>query len=184
PYTTDLNYYIVYAKKNTMTTNLFECLTENTEGPENEVFFSSRNNTQALANNGIFRTYRLAMACTVEYAAFHVNAAGLNGGTESQKKAAVLAAMNVTMTRVNGIYERDMALTMKLVPNNENVIFITSDTFNNNSPTQVINESQNIMDGFIGSSNYDIGHTVATNTSGLAQMYSPCTNNKARGVTG
>src|SRR5690606_3407562 len=132
-YTTDLNYYIVYAKKNTMTTNLFECLVENTEGPKNEVFFSSRNNTQALANNGIFRTYRLAMACTIEYAAYHVNAAGLNGGTEAQKKAAVLAAMNVTMTRVNGIYERDMALTMKLVPNNENVIFITSDTFNNNS---------------------------------------------------
>jgi hypothetical protein len=184
PYTTDLNYYIVYAKKNTMTTNLFECLTENTEGPENEVFFSPRNNTQALANNGIFRTYRLAMACTVEYAAFHVNAAGLNGGTESQKKAAVLAAMNVTMTRVNGIYERDMALTMQLIPNNTNIIFITSDSFNNNNANTLIDQSQTVIDGFIGSSNYDIGHTVATNTSGLAQMYSPCSTNKARGVTG
>src|SRR5690606_18618191 len=138
----------------------------------------------ALANNGIFRTYRLAMACTVEYAAFHVNAAGLNGGTESQKKAAVLAAMNVTMTRVNGIYERDMALTMQLIPNNTNIIFITSDSFNNNNANTPIDQSQTVIDAFIGSSNYDIGHTVATHTSRLAQMYSPFSTNKARGVTG
>jgi hypothetical protein len=184
PYTTDLNYYIVYAKKNTMTTNLFECLVEDTDGPKNEVFFSSRNNTQALANNGIFRTYRLAMACTTEYAAYHVNAAGLNGANESQKKAAVLAAMNVTMTRVNGIYERDMALTMQLIPSNENIIFITSDNFNNNNAGVLIDQSQNVIDGIIGSSNYDIGHTVSTGGGGLAQMFSPCTNSKARGVTG
>src|SRR5690606_4716475 len=183
-YTTDLNYYIVYAKKNTMTTNPFECLVESTEDPENEVFFSPRNNTQALANNGIFRTYRLAMACTIEYAAFHVNAAGLNGGTESQKKAAVLAAMNVTMTRVNGIYERDMALTMQLIPNNENIIFISSDNFNNNNANTLIDQSQSVINGTIGFNNYDIGHTVATNTSGLAQMYSPCSTSKAKGVTG
>lgn len=185
PYTTDLNYYIVYAKKNTMTTNTFECLVESSPEPQQEVFFSPRNNTQALANNGIFRTYRLAMACTTEYAAFHVNAAGLNGGTESQKKAAVLAAMNVTMTRVNGIYERDMALTMQLVPNNDNIIFITSDNFSNNNAEQLIMQSQTVIDGFIGSANYDIGHTVSTGGGGLAQMYSPCSpNNKARGVTG
>lgn len=184
PYTTDLNYYIVYAKKNTMTTNTFECLVESSPEPQQEVFFSPRNNTQALANNGIFRTYRLAMACTTEYAAFHVNAAGLNGGTESQKKAAVLAAMNVTMTRVNGIYERDMALTMQLVPNNDNVIFITSDNFSNNNAEQLIIQSQTVIDGFIGSANYDIGHTVSTGGGGLAQMYSPCSPNKARGVTG
>lgn len=184
PYTTDLNYYIVYAKKNTMTTNTFECLVESSPEPQQEVFFSPRNNTQALANNGIFRTYRLAMACTTEYAAFHVNAAGLNGGTESQKKAAVLAAMNVTMTRVNGIYERDMALTMQLVPNNDNIIFITSDNFSNNNAEQLIIQSQTVIDGFIGSANYDIGHTVSTGGGGLAQMYSPCSPNKARGVTG
>src|SRR5690606_4269522 len=41
PYTTDLNYYIVYAKKNTITTNIFECLVEsNPEPQQEEVFFS------------------------------------------------------------------------------------------------------------------------------------------------
>lgn len=37
------------------------------------------------ADNSLFKTYRLAMACTIEYAAFHVNAAGLNSGTLAQK---------------------------------------------------------------------------------------------------
>src|SRR5690554_1634317 len=184
PYTTDLNYYIVYAKKNTMTTNTFECLVESSPEPQQEVFFSPRNNTQALANNGIFRTYRLAMACTTEYAAFHVNAAGLNSGTIAQKKAAVLAAMNVTMTRINGIYERDLSLTMELIPNNEDIIFIDSDNFSNNNPGLLINQSQSVIDSVIGHNFYDIGHTVSTGGGGLAQLYSPCSTSKARGVTG
>ena len=32
--------------------------------------------------------------------------------------------MNVTMTRVNGIYERDMSLRMNLVANNDQIILL------------------------------------------------------------
>lgn len=184
PYTKDLNNYMVYFKKNTTTDNSFECLTEAVEVENtSEIHFSPFKAQEDLLD-GNLRKFRLAMACTVEYAAFHVNMAGLNSGTLAQKKAAVLAAMNVTMTRVNGIYERDLSLTMELIPNNEDIIFINSDNFDNYNNNALINQSQTVIDATIGFYNYDIGHTVSTGAGGVAQLYSPCSSNKARGVTG
>lgn len=182
PYTKDLSNYIVYSRKGLSTTKTFTCdvLQDDTQGlrpaidPDNTV----------QASNGLFKTYRLAMACTIEYSAFHVNAAGLQAGTLAQKKAAVLAAMNITMTRVNGLYERDMSLRMILVPNNDNVIFIDADNFNNTNAGVLINQSQVEIDANIGAANYDIGHTVSTGGGGLAQLNSPCSTTKARGITG
>jgi subtilisin-like proprotein convertase family protein len=102
-----------------------------------------------------------------------------------QKKAAVLAAMVTTMTRVNGVYERDMSLTMQLVPNNDAIIFVTSDNFDNSNASTLIGQSQTTIDNIIGNANYDIGHTVSTGGGGLASLGSVCNNsNKARGITG
>ncbi|HRN98118.1 MAG TPA: zinc-dependent metalloprotease family protein, partial [Flavobacterium sp.] len=96
----------------------------------------------------------------------------------------VLAAMVVTMTRVNGIYERDMSLRMNLIANNDAIIFVTSDNFDNNNANVLINQSQTVIDAAVGAANYDIGHTVSTGGGGLAQLNSPCSSNKARGITG
>lgn len=185
-YTKDLTQYMVYSRKNIVPTSTFNCLVEDEIVEDtNAVHFSPRNNNSISSDTGIFRTYRLAMACTIEYAQFHWQAAGMTAATpEATRKAAVLAAMNVSMTRLNGIYERDMSLTMQLVPNNLDIIFITSDNFNNNNAGTLINQSQTVIDGIIGSANYDIGHTVSTGGGGLAQLNSPCTGNKARGITG
>jgi len=179
-YTKDLNNYIVYSRSNVSSVHSFECLVN--DGDLN-LSRAAETNT-VLASDGKFRQYRLAMACTIEYAAFHINAAGLNGGTLAQKKAAVLAAMVVTMTRVNGLYERDMSLRMNLVANNDLVIFVDSDNFSNDTANLLIDESQVEIDAAIGLSNYDIGHTVSTGGGGLAQLNSPCTSSKARGITG
>ena len=178
-YTKNLENYIVYARSNISSNNAFSCLVK-----EDELAPRLLETTAVLANDGKFRQYRLAMACTIEYASFHINAAGLGAGTLAQKKAAVLAAMNVTMTRVNGLYERDMSLRMNLVANNDLVIFVDSDDFTNDTAGSLINESQAEIDAAIGPSNYDIGHTVSTGGGGLAQLNSPCTGNKARGITG
>ena len=185
-YSNDLSLYMVYSRKNIVPTSTFNCLVEDEIVEEVDgIHFSPRNNNSVSSDTGIFRTYRLAMACTIEYAQFHWQAAGMTAATpEATRKAAVLAAMNVSMTRINGIYERDMSLTMQLVPNNLDIIFITSDNFNNNNAGTLINQSQTVIDGIIGSANYDIGHTVSTGGGGLAQLNSPCTGNKARGITG
>lgn len=183
PFTKDLNNYIVYNKKDLTTTQTFRCLV--TEDPINVTSSNGQRPAyEAFASDSFFRKYRLAMACTIEYAAFHVNAAGLASGTLAQKKAAVLAAMNVTMTRVNGVYERDISVTMQLVANNDVIIFITSDSFNNNNANTLIDQSQTVINSAIGAANYDIGHTVSTGGGGLAQLNVPCTSSKARGITG
>ena len=132
-------------------------------------------------NDGTLRTYRLALACTGEYAQFH-------GGTV----AGALAAMNVTMNRVNGIYERDLAVTMVIIANNQNVIFLDggTDPYTNNNGPVMLGQNQATLDNagapiFIGSANYDIGHVFSTGGGGIAQLRSPCVSgSKARGVTG
>jgi hypothetical protein len=121
------------------------------------------------------RTYRLALACTGEYAQFH-------GGTIEK----VLAAYNVSMTRVNGVYERDFNLTMVLVPNTDKLIFLnaSTDPYTNSNGGSMLNQNQSTCDSRIGSANYDIGHVFSTGGGGIASLQSPCTSDKAQGVTG
>ncbi len=182
-FTKDLKKYIVYKKSDVDPTTNFEC------GFKNKISPNLDNQNQLIApklltSDGTFRQFRLAMACTIEYAAFHVNAANLSSGTLLQKKNAVLSAMTVTMTRVNAIYERDLALRMNLISNNDAIIFITSDNFSNSSATALIDESQAQITSIIGSNNFDIGHTVSTGGGGYAGP-SPCDNSsKAGGITG
>lgn len=180
PYTADGNHYIAYQKDGLTTTRSFRCgVTENTSQQNRQ------SETLALPHDGLFRTYRLAMACTIEYAAFHIEAAGLEAAPIEEQKAAVLAAMVVTMTRVNGVYEREFSITMQLVPDNESLIFIAEDAFDNfNTDNILLDQSQETIDDIIGFDKYDIGHTVSTGGGGVAQLYSPCSGSKARGITG
>ncbi|WP_336127467.1 reprolysin-like metallopeptidase [Mesoflavibacter sp. CH_XMU1422-2] len=184
PYTKDAGQYIVYSKKDLPRLDT----TWTCDFEDDEVSIEAKNtsvNTTFNANDGIMREFRLALACTIEYAQFHWSAAGLTAGDSvAARKAAVLAAMVVTINRNNFIYERDLSVTMTLVANNENIIFINSDSFSNDNAGALINESQTVIDLNIGFSNYDIGHTFSTGGGGLAQLNSPCTNNKARGITG
>src|SRR5690606_39083839 len=128
---------------------------------------------------------RLALAANGEYSLWHLNNQGIDpGATDAVKKAAVLAAQNIAMTRVNGIYERDVAITMVIIANNEDIIFLNPATDGLDNTANVINQIQAKIDGIIGAANYDIGHVFTTGGGGIAQLQSPCGPNKARGVTG
>lgn len=182
PYTKDKSTYIVYSKKDLPQLNEeFLCGFENNLSRPNS---TTEKSTQKF-NDGNLRTFRLALACTHEYAEFHITNPS---GTEEEKKNEVLAAMNTTMTRVNGIYENELSIHLEIIANNKDIIFVdgASDPFTgNNNANTLIGESQTIIDNTIGTANYDIGHTFSTGAGGLASLGVPCvTGSKARGVTG
>ncbi|HET8838881.1 MAG TPA: zinc-dependent metalloprotease family protein [Flavobacteriaceae bacterium] len=175
--------YQVFNRKDiSRSMSMMQCMVSETVEPLPEVGPQNK----PMVDDATLRTYELAVATTGEYATYHVNAAGMGSGTDAEKKAVVLAAITVTMDRVNGIYENAVALTMTLVPNNDLIIYLNggTDPFTNNNAGALINESQTVINNVIGFSNYDIGHTFSTGAGGLAQLYAPCTGNKARGVTG
>ena len=127
------------------------------------------------------RRYRLAVACTGEYA---VAATGSATPTTAQTLAKIVTSVN----RVDGVYETEVAIRLVLVANNNLITFTNSatDPFNgNNNATTLISESQTVITATIGSANFDIGHTFSTGGGGLAGLGVVCTNSqKARGITG
>ncbi len=146
----------------------FECLTEgDAAAPRAPVL--SRAGDQ-------LRTYRLAMACTGEYAQFH-------GGTA----VLALAAMVTTVNRVVGIYEIEVAVRMELVANNDQLVYLdgASDPYTNSDGSAMLFQNQSNVDSVIGSANYDVGHVVSTGGGGVAFLGVVCSASlKAAGVTG
>ncbi len=126
------------------------------------------------------RTYRLAVACTGEYA---VAATGSTTPTIAQTLAKIVTSVN----RVTGVYETEAAVRLVLVATETMVIFLngTTDPFNNTNATTLIGQSQTVITASIGTANFDIGHTFSTGGGGLANLGCVCsTSNKARGITG
>lgn len=122
------------------------------------------------------RTYRLAVSATGEYTQFH-------GGTVAGGLSAIVTAV----TRVNGIYEQELAVTMQLVANNNLLVFTNaaSDPFTNNDGFAMLSQNQTAIDSRIGNSNYDIGHVFSTGGGGVAFLRSVgSSTSKAGGVTG
>jgi len=168
----DRVYCIVYRKQDLDAKEPFACsLDEEIDQPD-----KTQNPMPEAGGDCTFRRYRLALACTGEYANFH-------GGT----KPLVLAAMNTTINRVNGIYERDLSVTMQLIANNDTLIFLdpATDGYSNGNGSAMLTQNQTKCNTLIGSANYDIGHVFSTGGGGIASVGVICNNStKARGVTG
>jgi subtilisin-like proprotein convertase family protein len=162
--------HISYYKSDFETTKVFNCSTE-TE----DLFKDDKNIPVKIYGTCELRTYRLALSATGEYSNFH-------GGT----KALAQAAQVTTMNRVNGVYEKDMAITLTIIPNNDLIVYTdgATDPFSNGNATAMLNENISNTNSVIGLANYDIGHVFGTNSGGVAGLGVVCTNGKARGVTG
>jgi hypothetical protein len=123
--------------------------------------------------------YRLAVAATGEYTQFH-------GGTKDDAFSAIVTIIN----RVNEIYERDLAISLELVPEELDLIYTNSltDPYSNNDINALLAENRiNLSSlGVLDSTKFDIGHVFASgNVGGLAFVGSACElTTKAGGVTG
>jgi chitodextrinase len=140
PISEDLTTYSVYRKSDKKTAfTKFEC------SVVDNVTSSMDLNVARNANDATLRTFRLAVSTTGEYTAHF-------GGTKAQ----ALAAINATMTRVNGVFEKDFAVRMVLIANTDLVIYTNAST--DPYTTSYNSQVQSTLTSVIGEANYDIGH--------------------------
>lgn len=148
---------------------------------------SNNSNEKVASPNAIcaganLKTYRLAIACTGEYAR-----AACGTGTNTPATSLILSKVVTTVNRVDGVYETEVAVKLVLVATNTVVLYgnPSTDPFNgNNNASTLIGESQTVINANIGSANYDIGHTFSTGGGGLASLGCVCSSGKASGITG
>jgi hypothetical protein len=111
--------------------------------------------------NTKYRDFRMALSVTGEYSQYQLTAAGTPANaTNDVKKGVVLAAMNNTMTRINGVFERDFGahLTVQNLPQ---IIYLdpATDPYTGNLNLQL----QQTLTSEVGNANYDIGHVLNQN---------------------
>ncbi|MEW7276999.1 fibronectin type III domain-containing protein [Aquimarina sp. 2201CG1-2-11] len=129
------------------------------------------------ANDATLRTFRLALATTAEFSNFYINRANVSNGTNQQKKAAVLAGLNDIMTRINAVYERDLSVRFQLIANNDDVIFLNTNTdgLTHNNSSTLFNEAHGVISNAVGNGNFDIGHVLdLSNNGGFGNIGSIC----------
>ncbi|OCA79593.1 hypothetical protein BBH99_05885 [Chryseobacterium contaminans] len=165
PITTDKQVYgVFYKTKRTEGEHGFECTTEEKNPIDIKSLEAFGKKNLSNINVGIanrpastkYRTYRLALSATGEYTQYFMTEAGVPAtATDDEKRAPALAAMNNTMTRVNGIFQKDFAIKA-IIQDLPNIIFInpTSDPYTGNLNLQL----QQTLTQQVGNANYDMGH--------------------------
>ena len=181
PLTRDKELYRVYDRSELGIADPFSCLVDEMSEMRKDGF------QEKLFDDLQLRTYRLAVATTGEYSSFHIGLEGAGLAPEEEQRAVVMSAVTTAITRVNAVLENDLAISMELIGNNDDIVYLNpaTDPYSNNSGSAMLGENQENLDNVIGSANYDIGHVFSTGGGGVATLGSACVaSQKARGVTG
>ncbi|HEV8486482.1 MAG TPA: zinc-dependent metalloprotease family protein, partial [Blastocatellia bacterium] len=125
------------------------------------------------------RTYRLAIATTVEYT---------NNATYGGSKASTLTKLNTIVNLINAIYEREVSIRFQLVASELSIIFdVEPDGLTNGNQSTMLGESTGVINAGIGSGSYDVGHSLglapAGSSGGIAGLGVVCGANKGRGAS-
>jgi len=172
----DVEHYISYHKGDARRAKPMICSVTGEEVPADSQDDHKHRSTAKISSGTQLRRYRVAVAATGEYTAFH-------GGTV----ALGLAAIVTTFNRVNGIYEREVSVRMVLVGNNNLLVYTDggTDPYTNDDVFAMLGQNQTNIDSIIGTGNYDFGHVVGTGEGGVASFGVICAGGtKAEGVTG
>ncbi|WEK68370.1 MAG: M12 family metallo-peptidase [Candidatus Chryseobacterium colombiense] len=157
--------YAVHPKTKKTGDKPFTCST--TENPnaiqqvenlyDNAKTFTHQPGTFNKSSDKKYRTMRLVMSVTGEYTTYF-------GGTV----AGALTAINATMTRVNGVFEKDFALHL-ILQSYPGVIYTdaTTDPYSPSSSMGNWNtELMNTLHNNVGDANFDIGHLFGASGGG------------------
>ena len=165
PYSEDNKVYAVYQSSTRRNGKLpFTCSTSDQEliNDLSTTDVTSRSSTGSLLN------FRLALSCNGEYSNYF-------GATSSAQVALVLAQFNATMTRVNGVFEKDFAIHMNIVASTTNVIYYnpTTDPYTtmanwNTQLQQALNTTLTGPATTLAANNaaYDVGHMFGSTGGG------------------
>ena len=162
PYSLDHSVYSVYKSQRQNGQTSWVCST-----PDQELATGLNNQVatfQPESSAGQLKTMRLAQSVTAEYSNYW-------GATSSAQVALVLAGVNATMTRCNGVYEKDLAVHLNLIANTTDVFYYNPSTdpysaAGAGSAGAWNGELQNTLTSVIGEANYDIGHLFGASGGG------------------
>jgi hypothetical protein len=113
------------------------------------------------SNTGEIRTMRLAQSVNGEYSNYF-------GATGPAQVELVVAGINATLTRSNGVYERDLGLHLNLIPETTSLIFYdgTTDPYSDDLSTWNDELAATIAAQGITPAMYDIGHMFGASGGG------------------
>lgn len=132
------------------------------------------------------RTYRIAVATTGEWAR------GTTASTDPQTvRTSALAALTTSINRLDGIYRRELSVTLQLVNPSitndaTNIIFDdpATDPYDNTDSEAQLTINQNTVTARVGTPNFDLGHLYGTGGGGVAASPSVCSETaKAQGYS-
>ncbi len=171
-YSQDGTIYVVYDSKRSSGKLGWNCSTDDVKLFE-DIKHKFQNSNTNKSSVGQLKTMRLAQSCTAEYANYF-------GATSITQVGLVITAFNNTLTRCNGVYEKDLGLHLNIISESTNVIYYDPATDPYSIATGTTGgaagawntELQNTLSSNLGAtlaaSNllYDIGHLFGASGGG------------------
>lgn len=164
PYSQDGTVYAVYNSSRSKGKLPFTCST-----PEQTLLNDlATPEVTSRSSTGSLLTFRLALSCNGEYANYF-------GASNATQSGLVLAQFNATMTRVNGVFEKDFAIHMNIVAQTTNVIYYNpaTDPYTTlaNWNTQLQQALNTTLTGpatslAVNNAAYDVGHMFGSTGGG------------------
>ena len=170
----DNKHYVVYFRKDhTDASKQYQCGThgEDILGATQSALFAAQRNPAGAA----LRTYRIAIAATPTFT-------NSFGGTVANGLSGLVTLVN----RVSGVYEREIAVRLMLVANNDLIVYTTANPGPlPDPPNAPSSQIQTTINDAIGFANYDIGHAVGGGGGGgaITPLGNVCGTQKAQGFT-
>lgn len=163
PYSQNHNVYAVFTSQRNPNKLPWTCSTPD-EKLATTLNGKVKGNNTAQRSGADLKTLRLAQSVTAEYSNYF-------GATSASQVGLVLAAINATLTRCNGVYEKDLAVHLNLVAASTNVIYYNAatDPYANASTGAGgtwNGQLQSTLTSVIGEANYDIGHLFGASGGG------------------